>query len=119
MAIAMAMQKWKHYLLGRKFTIHTDKKSLKFLVDQIMAGEAQQKWIAKLLGFDFEIKYELGRENKVADALSRRVYLEAISAVTFQDWTGLEDEIQRDNKLGGILQNLIGGKAVPAGYELK
>jgi len=39
--------------------------------------------------------------------------------LTFQDWTGLEDEIRRDNKLGGILQNLIGGKAVPAGYELK
>ena len=119
MAIAMAVQKWKHYLLGRKFTIHTDQKSLKFLVDQRMAGEAQQKWIAKLLGFDFEIKYKLGRENKVADALSRRVYLEAISAVTFQDWTGLEDEIHRDNKLRGILQNLIGEKAVPAGYELK
>jgi len=38
--------------------------------------------------------------------------------VTFQDWTGLEDEIQID-KLRGILQNLIGGKAVPAQYELK
>jgi len=119
MTIAMAVQKWKHYLLGRKFTIDMDQKSLKFLVDQRMAGEAQQKWIAKLLGFDFEIKYKLGRENKVAYALSRRVYLEAISTVTFQDWTGLEDEIRRDNKLRGILQNLVGGKVVPAGYELK
>jgi len=68
-----------------------------------MAREAQQKWIAKLLGFDFEIKYKLGRENKVADALSRRMYLEAISTATFQDWTGLDDEIQRDHKLTRIL----------------
>ncbi|XP_026443844.1 uncharacterized protein LOC113343997 [Papaver somniferum] len=31
----------------------------------------QQKWLAKLLGYDYELKYKKGAENKVKDALSK------------------------------------------------
>ena len=119
MAIVMAIQKWRHYLLGRKFLVLTDKKSLKFLVDQRIMSEGQQKLITKLLGFDFEIRYKAGRENSVVDALSRPFSLAAISAVTFYGWEGLEEEIQQDPKLKMILQYLLQGKDEWNGFELR
>jgi len=118
-AIVMAVQKWRHYLLGRKFSVLTDQKSLKFLVDQRIMGEGQQKLIAKLLGFDFEIRYKAGRENSVVDALSKRFSLTEIWTVTFHGWEGLEEEIQQDPKLKMILQDLLQGKDEWYDFELK
>lgn len=43
-------------------------------MEQKIATVAQQKWICnKLMGYDFKIEYKQGRDNKVADALSRRM----------------------------------------------
>ena len=118
MAIILAIQKWRHYLLGR-FVVLTDQKSLKFLVDQRMMGEDQHKWEAKLLGFDFEIRYKAGKENRAADAFSRKVYYSAILAITFQDQECLEQEVQWDDKLKLTMQNLIQGNPSQQGFEIK
>ena len=82
-------------------------------------GEEQQKWVAKLLGFDFEIRYKAGKVNHAANALSRKLYYSVISNVTFQDWEGLEDEVWADDKLKSILQGLIYGSNTQQRFELK
>lgn len=70
-AITSAVKKWRHYLLGRHFLIYTDQKSLRGMFLQTIQTPVQQKWLTKLLGFDYEILYTPGRSNVVADALSR------------------------------------------------
>ncbi|KAF2293986.1 hypothetical protein GH714_006085 [Hevea brasiliensis] len=41
------------------------------MVEQRVITPEQQNWVSKLLGYDYEIVYKPGKENKVADALSR------------------------------------------------
>ena len=71
MNIVLVVQKWRHYLLGCHFIVRTDQSSLKFLLEQRVVNESYQKWVVKLFGYDFEIQFRSGLENKVADALSR------------------------------------------------
>ncbi|MDV3187757.1 MAG: ribonuclease H family protein, partial [Sweet potato little leaf phytoplasma] len=71
MAIVKAVQKWRPYLLGQRFLIRTDQQALRFLVDQTVIQPEYQKWISKLLGYNFEVQYRPGLENKATDALSR------------------------------------------------
>jgi len=41
-----------------------------------MTTVAQQRWLYKLMGYDFRINYKKGGENVVANALSRRYEIE-------------------------------------------
>lgn len=52
-AITEAVKKWRQYLLGTKFKIYTDQQSLRHLLTQSIQTPAQQKWLTKLIGFDF------------------------------------------------------------------
>lgn len=72
LAIVFAVTKWRHYLAGNQFTIRTDQKSLRHLLEQRAISVEQQKWASKLLGLNYTIEYRHGKENRVADALSRQ-----------------------------------------------
>lgn len=58
MAVVLAVQRWPPYLLGRKFVVKTDQRSLKFLLKQRVLQPQHQKWITKLLGYSFEVVYK-------------------------------------------------------------
>ncbi|MCI00250.1 transposon TF2-1 polyprotein, partial [Trifolium medium] len=71
LAITEALAKFRHYVLGNKFIIRTDQRSLKSLMDQSLQTPEQQAWLHKFLGYDFKIEYKPGKDNQAADALSR------------------------------------------------
>jgi hypothetical protein len=73
-SIVHALKKWKHYLMGRRFELRTDHNGLKYLFDQPTLNARQSRWLEFLCEYDFDIKHIKGKENKVVDALSRRVH---------------------------------------------
>ena len=70
LAIINALQKWRHLLLGAKFTICTDHESIKYLMTKKNLSDRQARWSTLLSEFDFDIRYVHGVDNPVADALS-------------------------------------------------
>ena len=63
-------EKFRSYLLGQKFEVYTDNNPLRHL-GTAKLGAVEQRWAAQLALFDYTIKYQPGKENANADALSR------------------------------------------------
>ncbi|XP_038979001.1 LOW QUALITY PROTEIN: uncharacterized protein LOC120109324 [Phoenix dactylifera] len=71
-ALVRALETWQHYLWPKEFVIHTDHESLKHLKGQGKLNRRHAKWVEFIESFPYVIKYKQGKENVVADALSRR-----------------------------------------------
>lgn len=72
-ALAFVVRKWRSQLLGQPFVIKIGQQRLKYLFGHKVGTLVQQRWITKLLGYDFMVENKKGLENKVANALSRKV----------------------------------------------
>jgi hypothetical protein len=111
MAILHALKKWRPYLIGRNFKVKTNHDSLKYFLEQRLSSEEQQKWVTKILGYDFEIIYKNGKQNVVADALSRKdedveSFVYAISIIQ-PDWIiEARDEWKNDKKVWTLIERL-------------
>ncbi|GKC61219.1 putative reverse transcriptase domain-containing protein [Tanacetum coccineum] len=71
-AVVFALKFWRHYLYGTKCTVFTDHKSLQHILDQKELNMRQHRWLELLADYDCELRYHLGKENVVADALSQK-----------------------------------------------
>lgn len=65
-------QKFRDYLIGASFVAYTDNNPLSYMMSSAKLGAMEQRWAGELASFDFSIKYKPGKNNIVADALSRR-----------------------------------------------
>ena len=74
-ALVRALETWQHYLSSKEFVIHTDHESLKYLNGQGKLNRRHAKWVEFIESLPYVIKYIQGKENIVADTLSRRYAL--------------------------------------------
>ena len=110
LAILMAVDAWRHYLLQAEFFIHTDHQSLTHLNEQRLHTAWQQKVFSRLLGLQYKILYRKGNENGVADALSRRQHPEQLLSVSSIKHQWLEQVVagyQTDPRAMELLQRLV------------
>jgi hypothetical protein len=77
-AVGHALKIWRHYLLSHKCQIYTNHKSLKYIFTQNDLNLRQRRWLELIKDYDLEIHYHPGKANVVADALSRKSYVNAI-----------------------------------------
>lgn len=75
-AIKDAIKFWQYYLIGRKFTVCSDHKPLENLRTKARTDEILGDLIFYLSQFNFHIIYKKGKENILADLLSRNPVLE-------------------------------------------
>src|SRR6266481_4874454 len=69
-AILEALIKWEDKLLGRRFVIVTDHKSLEYFETQPNLSGRQTRWWEYISRFDFTIQHVDGVTNRVVDCLS-------------------------------------------------
>ncbi|KAH9650018.1 hypothetical protein KPL70_026202 [Citrus sinensis] len=122
MAIVFAILKWRPYLLGRRFIVRTDQQSLKFLLEQRIVGVEYQKWITKIMGYDFDIQYRSGASNRVADALSRLTEPAECSALAipqWQHWDSLKVELAEDTFLKKLREDITSGTQSHVGFSVE
>lgn len=87
LAIIIAVEQWRPYLMHAVFIIRTDQRSLVHLEEQRLTTPWQQKAFTKLL----DLRYRKGVENGGADALSRHVQTEQVTAISVCQPTWFED----------------------------
>ncbi|GLJ50967.1 hypothetical protein SUGI_1085410 [Cryptomeria japonica] len=87
--VVHALVRWRHFLLGHHFELHSDHQSLQYIFTQPNLNARQRRWMEFLCEYDFDVHYIKGKENVVADALSRRRH----EVYTISMGTDLRDRI--------------------------
>lgn len=88
------------------------------LTDQAIQTPEQQKWLHKLLGYDFSIEYKPGKENIVVDSLSRSFFM-AWSQPQLSILSNLREAILVDPKLKAIVDLCITNQPHNPNYSIR
>jgi len=94
LAIKRALEKWTHVLQGqRKFLVITDNSAITFMKTVAQLKGRQARWAEFFSGFNFDIQHRPGKENVVADGLSRQFAM--ISEVDSSNWLDKVRELSK------------------------
>ena len=76
LAIIFALQKFRQYVYGRKFTLCTDNKALAYIFDReaeipTLAASRIARWAVKLSEYDYDVQFKTTKQHANVDMLSR------------------------------------------------
>ena len=107
LAIVHAFKLWKHYLMGSKFLSKTDQQSIHHLLSQPLIVDRHIKWASFIQSFHPLIQYQLGHENKVANALSCLPSINNIYVVSAKSFASMIDTYAHDNDFSDIYNQFL------------
>ncbi|KAK2966767.1 hypothetical protein RJ640_015365 [Escallonia rubra] len=95
-AVVHCLRTWRHYLLGSRFLIKTDNIATSYFQSQKKLSLKQARWQDFLAEFDYVMEYKPGKANLVADALSRKAELAAMSKAKGDILEGIKEGMEHD-----------------------
>ena len=111
-AIVYCLRLWRHYLLGSHFVILTYNVATSYFQTQKKLSPKQARWQDFLAELDYRLKYKPGKANVVADALSRKVELVALSMSQPKSDLAIriKEGLQQDPLAKDLLEKVLEGK---------
>ena len=109
-ALVRVLETWQHYLWPKEFVIHSDHEALKYLKGQAKLNRRHAKWVEFIETFPYVVKYKKGKDNLVADALSRRNVLLNQLEVKVPGLEGLKDLYHTDQEFSEPYAKCTTGK---------
>jgi hypothetical protein len=73
LAFLFATKQFRCYIYGRKFTVYTDHRALRWLLNLQDPSSRLTRWAMKLSEYDFTVEHRSGTQMRHADALSRSI----------------------------------------------
>jgi len=121
LAVVHCLKYWRPYLLGTHVKIYTDHNSLKYLQTQKTLTGRQARWLKTMQEYDYEILPQPGKDNVVADALSRRpdlqenVVVNELSVVNLDPTLveEIKEAYKKDQNFTDIMNTLKSDKVEP------
>ena len=71
LAIIWSVTRFHDYVYGKKFIVKSDHSPLQWLHNNKDQSSRRLRWSLRLQEYDFSVKYIKGKDNKLADSLSR------------------------------------------------
>jgi hypothetical protein len=75
LVVVHAINKFRHYIIGYQAFVHTNHSAIKFLMNKPVTNLRVTRWLLLLQEFNINIIDRPGKDNLVADFLSRMIHL--------------------------------------------
>ncbi|MCO5576760.1 hypothetical protein L7F22_030579 [Adiantum nelumboides] len=107
LAVMHALYSWKLFLLGADFIVQTDHQTLRYFLTQAKLSEQHMRWAIFLSMFHFQIVHVEGKKNVVADALSRKPQVSAVSISYHNELEKMKGQYAEDEDFATIYDQIV------------